>query len=251
MPDQIFSEQPGDVVDAPVSPAPTSDSRYTAEDIQRARQQEKDKLYGRLTEAEERTRTMQSQLEELLAARKAEDDAKAEAERQRAEAERQKAEEEMSVRDLVLQQKAEFEAKLAAIEAERERERVLFQKEKEMAQLQAYIQTRVNEERERIAPQLLDLITGNSPEEVEASIATMIAKTDAITSELAAAQTALAAEQQGVSPYGYTPMDGPMDNSLNTKTYSNAELNDMPISEWAKIRGQVIGASASNRGIFG
>ncbi|MFI6512993.1 hypothetical protein ACIBCT_35790 [Streptosporangium sp. NPDC050855] len=250
MPDQI-SEQTGSVIDAPEIPVQPSGRTYTADDLARVRQQEKDKLYGRITDAEERTRTMQSQLEELLTARRTEEEAKAEAERQRAEAERLRREEEMSVRDLLATREAEWNARIEQIEADRERERILLEKERQMAQLQAYIQTRVNDERERIAPQLIDLITGNSPDEVEASIATMIAKTDAITSELAAAQGALAAEQRGVSAAGYTPMDGPMDNSLNTKTYSSSELNDMPISEWAKIRGQVIGAASSSRGIFG
>jgi Septin family protein len=236
-------EQPTDI--DPAAP------RYTAADLARARQQEKDKLYPRLEEAEKRAAAIQTQLEELLEERRKAKEAE-EAERKRREAEEKKRrEEEMSVRDLLLEKEKEWEQRFRQIEEERARERALLEKEREMAQLQSYIQMRINQERDNIAPELIDLVSGNTPEEVEASIEMLKAKTEAILAGVAQAQAANAASSRGVTTAGYAATDGPLDNNLGTKTYSADELKNMPISEWAKIRDKFVGPASSNRGIFG
>jgi hypothetical protein len=56
---------------------------------------------------------------------------------------------------------------------------------------------------------------------------------------------------RGVSPTGYSTT-GPMDTDPGHKSYSLADLQSMPMSEYAKIRGQLgVGQAAQNqRGLY-
>jgi hypothetical protein len=240
---------PAAVVEPP-TPAP-AEPRFTAEDIQRARQEEKDKLYKRLESVESQNKKF---LDEIEAQRKAREDAQADEARRQQEAAaeaKRKAEDDMSAKDLLSQKEQEWSSRFEQIERQREEERLLFQKEQEFNNLQTYIQRRVGEETNEIAPELLDFVGGNSPEEVEASIATVKAKTQAILESVQQAAIQQRASMRGVSPTGYSTT-GPMDTDPGTKSYSLSDLRDMPMSEYAKIRGQLgVGQAAQNqRGLY-
>jgi hypothetical protein len=240
---------PAAVVETPATPP--AEARFTAEDIQRARSEEKDKLYKRLQTVEEQNKKF---LDEIESQRKAREEAQAEEERKRQEAQAQakrQAEEELSVKDLLSVKEQEWNTRFEQIEREREQERTLFAKEQEFNNLQTYIQRRVGEETNEIAPELLDFVGGNSPEEVEASIATVKAKTQAILESVQQAAIQQRASMRGVSPTGYSTT-GPMDTDPGTKSYSLSDLRDMPMSEYAKIRGQLgVGQAAQNqRGLY-
>jgi hypothetical protein len=234
------------------TPAPTpAEARFTAEDIQRARSEEKDKLYKRLQTVEEQNKQFLSEIE---AQRKAREEAQAEEARKQQEAAaeaKRKAEDDMSAKDLLAQKEQEWSSRFEQIERQREEERLLFQKEQEFNNLQTYIQRRVSEESDNVAPELLDFVGGNSPEEVEASIATVKAKTQAILESVQQAAIQQRASMRGVSPTGYSTT-GPMDTDPGTKSYSLSDLRDMPMSEYAKIRGQLgVGQAAQNqRGLY-
>jgi hypothetical protein len=234
------------------TPAPTpAEARFTAEDIQRARSEEKDKLYKRLQTVEDQNKKF---LDEIEAQRKAREEAQAQEERNRQEAQaeaKRKAEDDLSVKDLLSVKEQEWNTRFEQIEREREQERTLFAKEQEFNNLQTYIQRRVGEETNEIAPELLDFVGGNSPEEVEASIATVKAKTQAILESVQQAAIQQRASMRGVSPTGYSTT-GPMDTDPGTKSYSLSDLRDMPMSEYAKIRGQLgVGQAAQNqRGLY-
>jgi hypothetical protein len=241
---------PNAVVEPPATPAP-ADVRFSAEDIQKARKEEKDKLYQRLQAQQDQIDQFTSELE---AQRTAREQAAAEEERRRteatAEAER-KRQEDLSAKDLLLEKEREWTSRFEQIEREREQERTLFQKEQEFNNLQAYVQKRVGEETNEIAPELLDYISGNTPDEVEASIATAKAKTQAILESVQQAAIQQRASMRGVSPTGYSTT-GPMDTDPGTKSYSLNDLRDMPMAEYAKIRGQLgVGQAAQNqRGLY-
>lgn len=240
---------PAAVVETP-APAPV-EPRFTAEDIQRARQEEKDKLYKRLQTVEDQNKKF---LDEIEAQRKAREEAQAEEERKRQEAQaeaKRKAEDDLSAKDLLAVKEQEWSSRFEQIERQREEERLLFQKEQEFNNLQSYIQRRVGEETNEIAPELLDFVGGNSPEEVENSIATVKAKTQAILESVQQAAIQQRASMRGVSPTGYSTT-GPMDTDPGTKSYSLSDLRDMPMSEYAKIRGQLgVGQAAQNqRGLY-
>jgi hypothetical protein len=240
---------PAAVVEPPA--ATPAEPRFTAEDIAKARQEEKDKLYGRISKIEEQNNKFLKEIEDQRKAREA---AQADEEKRRKDAETQAkslAEQDMSAKDLLAQKEQEWTSRFEQFEREREQERTLFAKEQEFNNLQTYIQKRVGEESENIAPELLDFVGGNSPDEVEASINTVKAKTQAILESVQQAAVQQRASMRGVSPTGYSTT-GPMDTDPGHKSYSLQDLQAMPMSEYAKIRGQLgVGNAAQNqRGLY-
>lgn len=234
---------------------PTPARTYSEEDLARARQQEKEKLYGELEKLREQTSRLpdlQSQLEQLQQEREEKAAAEA-AERQRIEEEqRQKTEAEMSAKELLEKRNQEWEAKLAELEREREADRQLLEKEKQFAQLRDYTQRRIQEESANIAPELLDLVDGNTAQEVDASIERIKAKSAAIAEKVRGTQQQLGAQQQGVSPAGFNST-GPMDMLPTQQNYSAQDIANMSMKEYAeKVRGQFLGrGDARNRGLYG
>jgi hypothetical protein len=232
-------------------PRRPAEPRFSAEDIARARQEEKDKLYGKISKIEEQNQRFLAEIEDQRKAREA---AQAAEEQRVKDAEAQArslAEQDMSAKDLLAQKEQEWTSRFEQFEREREQERLLFAKEQEFNNLQTYIQRRVGEESENIAPELLDYVSGNTPDEVENSIATAKAKTAAILESVQQAAIQQRASMRGVSPTGYSTT-GPMDTDPGHKSYSLSDLRDMPMSEYAKIRGQLgVGQAAQNqRGLY-
>ncbi|MFD4858423.1 hypothetical protein [Streptomyces atratus] len=234
---------------------PSPAATYTEADLARVRQQEKDKLYSELERLREQTSTLPNMASELEALRKEREEREAAtlaAQTKAEEESRAKAEAEMSAKELLDKRNAEWEAKLANLEREREAERELLAKEKEFAQLRDYTQRRIQEESKHIAPELLDLVDGNTAQEVDASIERLKAKSAAIAEKVRGTQQQLGAQQQGVSPSGFNSA-GPMDMLPNTQNYSAQDIANMSMKEYAeKIRGQFMGqGDARNRGLYG
>ncbi|MGW0060370.1 hypothetical protein ACWDTT_10630 [Streptosporangium sandarakinum] len=236
--------------------APAAQTRmFSAEEVERFRAQEREKLHKEL----ESTRSQLAQVTETLStweAQQAELRAQAEAAKAaQEEADRKAAEEELSARELVRLKEAEWERRFQELEAQREAERALLERDRQFSELQAYIQRRVREVQaeESVAPELLDLVNGNTPEEVEASIAVLKAKTDSILSNFQAATSSMAPQgpPRGVSPAGYAAA-GPMD-SLPGQEITLEQLRNMSQQEYADIRGKLLGAAArpNGRGLFG
>lgn len=235
----------------PAQPATQTAPEVSQDAIERARQQEKEKLYGRLQERDERLAAMETELAQMRAEREAKAAAEAQAQEAVAEAERLKKIAETSAKDLVLQQQSEWETKFAELQAEREREREALAKEAEYNSLRAYTQEQVRLNSDDIAPQLLDLVTGNTAEEIDASIATMKAKTAEILDSVKAAQTQQRSQMRGVAPTSI-PGAGTADLST-TRQLTAQDIKNMSMSEYSKYRKQLIGGSDStskNRGLF-
>lgn len=240
------------VSEPPAVPAPPSDARFTAEQIERARSEEKDKLYKRMQERDSRHAEMEQELAVLRQEReerlKAEADAKTAAE----EAAKVKKESEMSAKALLEQRNSEWETRFAEIQAEREREREALAKEAQYNELRAYIQERVGAEREAIAPELLDLVSGNTPEEVDASVELLKAKTSQILESVQQAQVQTRSQMRGVSTAGFTGQ-GPTDNESGSRQLSAQDIKGMSMQEYAKYRDQLLGAASDQfkkRGLF-
>ncbi|MEV4576036.1 hypothetical protein AB0K16_22600 [Nonomuraea jabiensis] len=225
----------------PVPQAPTQDPNvryFTADEVERFRAQERDKLYPQLQQLQERVSSFEAERETAR---------QAEQERIRAEedAARQAREEEMSVRQLLEEREREWETRFAALEKER-----LFN------ELQAYIQRRVREESDgqTIAPELLDLVNGSSPEEVEASIARLREKTSAIVSNMQAAASQMAAPPappRGVTPAGYAAT-GPMDMHSERRDVTPEEIRQMSWDDYKEFRKNFgFGKASVGQGIFG
>lgn len=261
---QSFEAENQEQVTAPSVPAETQTQTrtFTVEDLEKARREEKEKVYSRLEQEAQQRKALEDQVQSLLAAQAEREAAEREA-RERAEAEaRAKAEEEMSAKELLAQREREFneriqqtqtewEKKFEQIAQERAQERAILEKEKEMASLAAYAQQRVAEAKDEIAPQLLDFITGNSKEEIDASIERAKAKSAEIAAAIQENLVQQRAAQRGVSPTGYAPV-GPMEMGDQTRQYSPEDIANMSLEEYAKFRQQAgIGGQSSSRGLFG
>lgn len=217
---------------------------YTDEDLARARAQEKEKLYPEIDRMKE----------ELSALRKEREEREAEEARLRAEAEeaeRRKAEEEMDVRTLLEQKQAEYEAMLEAERMEREKAFALLEQERQFQELQAYRQQRVAQESENIIPELLDLVDGSTPDEIEMSIAGLRERSSRI---LESAQSALqAARRDMVGARVTAPAAGPLDTNSDNQSFTADQISNMSFNDYVKNRSKLLGQAAASRnsGLFG
>lgn len=84
------------------------------------------------------------------------------------------------LRLLIDQRTREWNRKFQAMQAEIQRKNELIHAQRNRVDMQTYIQRRLSEERDEIAPELIDFIQGDSVEQVEASISTAKAKTASI-----------------------------------------------------------------------
>lgn len=243
------------VPDAPVTNAAPAgpDGYFTQaqvnEMIEKARAQEKDKLYPTITQADERSKVMEDELKKLKKFQKEQETAEAQRQQQIADAQRAKEEAELSAKELVERRNAEFEAKLAQLQAENEQRVALMEQEVRFNQLQAYAQRRAVEESGNIVPELIDFISGNTPEEVDASIELLKAKSQAIADSARNARAAQLRQQPGVAPVagvnGVTPLDQPGD-----RQYSADDIRGMSMQDYAALRNKINMPSGSGRGLF-
>jgi len=230
----------------PPSADPAAERMFTEAALQKARQDERDKLYGRLSEQSETINSIQSKLAALETERQAEADAIAKAKADADAAQKAREEAEMSAKDFVRQESERWQAQMAEMERQRLEERAIFDKERQYNELKSYTQAKVDEARDAIAPELLDLVTGNTREEIDASIAMLTAKSSAIVDAISGAQAqARQASLRGVSATG-RPNIGPMDTDPAQRTLTPKDISEMSMAEYATHRQQLL-AAASNQ----
>lgn len=239
-------------VDAPAatfSPdTPVPNKFYTDEDLARVRSQEKDKLYPQIDKLKEELDAIKREREEERL--RLENEAKA-AEQANLEAERKKAEEELSVRDLLSKKEQEWQEQLERERQERERAFALLEREKTFAEVQNYRQTRIEQVRDNIIPELVDLIQGNTPEEIDASIAGLQDRSSRI---LESAQQAMQAARRDMTGTRVTtPPAGPLDINTGNRQFTAEDISTMSMNEYAKYRQQLLSDKAQGRsqGLFG
>jgi DNA repair exonuclease SbcCD ATPase subunit len=224
---------------------------FTVEDIERAREQEKQKLYPQLSKMEEELDRLRKEREE----REAREAAAEEARRKDAEeAEtRRKAEmeEEMSAKDLLRQKEAEWQAQLDAERQERERAFALLQREQEFQSLQETRQAVLAREQDNIVPELLDLIQGNTAEELEQSAAVLRERSARIMESVA--QAAQQTRQNMPGTRITAPASGPLDNDPDYVSSNPGDIANMSMADYAKNRQKLLGSASNNRGqgLFG
>lgn len=241
----FFQDVPA-TTDTLVTPVQTQtpNKAYTEEDLKKVREQEKSKLYPQIDSLKEELAVLKKEREERLA----------EAEKLRAEQEaeaRKKAEAEMDVRQLLETKEKEWAEKLEAERLEREKAFTLLERERQFAELSEYRSARLNEERDNIIPELLDLITGNNKEEIEQSIAGLKERSSRI---LDSAQQAMQSARREMTGSRVTaPPSGPLDTNSDQQQFTAEQIAAMSVTEYAKYRGKLLGTAASERGkgIFG
>lgn len=217
---------------------------YTEDDLRKVREQEKSKLYPQIDSLKDELSALKREKEEREAAEAA---ARAEAD---AEAKR-RAEEEMDVRELLRQKEEALTKQLEDERSEREKAFALLAREREFAELTEYRNGRLEEERDNIIPELIDLITGNNPEEIEASIAGLKDRSARI---LDSAQAAMQSARREMTGSRVTaPPAGPMDTNTEQNQLTAEQIAAMSVTEYAKYRQKLLGqaATARGKGLFG
>ena len=210
---------------------------FTEEEVNEIRRQEKDKLYGRIEQ-------MGSQLEELQTARAAE-----QAERERlaaeaAEAQRLKEEGELEVRDLLARKETEWQQQLTKLEQRYDADRAIFDRERAFNELQEYRRQRIEQESEWILPELRDLVSGDNPAAIDASIESMKARTEQIFANT------LAANQSVPPPRGAAPTSppvGPMEQLPSYESLTPEDIKGMDMETYKRYRSQLLQATSPNR----
>jgi hypothetical protein len=223
-------------------------SVYTVDDLAKAREQEKSKLYPQLEKMREELSSLRKEKEEEAARRVQLESAK---QVEELAIQKAKEEEELSFKDLLKKKEQEFQSQIEAERLERERAFALLDQERKFQEVTNYRSSRIEQERDNIVPELIDLVDGNNSDEIEQSIAMLKEKSVRI---LSSAQQAMQnARQQMAGTRITNPAAGPLDNDSDQKTYSPDSIREMSLADYAKQRAKLLGAAASNRGqgLFG
>lgn len=225
-------------------------NQFTADDIAKARAQEKAKLYPQVEKLQEELAFLKKEREEREAL-EAERVAKRQARDSERAAERKKQEEaELEVRDLLAKKEQEWATKLDSERQEREKAFALLEREREFQELSAYRQQRLEAERDNIIPELVDLISGNSRDEIEQSIAGLKERSAKIFDSVA--QVAQQSRKEMAGTRITSPASGPLDNDSDSRTYSPTDINNMSMADYAKNRAKLLGSGKnSGQGLFG
>jgi hypothetical protein len=224
---------------------------FTADDLAKARAQEKAKLYPQMEKMQEELAKAKA-LAEGLAAK----DAEREAERATKRAEREakqkdKEEKELSFKELLSKKEQEFQSQLEAERLERERAFALLDTERKFQDLMNYRAQRIEEERDSIVPQLIDLVSGSSQEDIEQSIETLKAKSAGIMQDVQ--QATMNAKQSMAGTRITAPASGPLDNDSEHNPLTIDPSKGISMDDYIKNRHKYLGAAANNRGqgLFG
>ena len=224
---------------------------FTADDLAKARAQEKAKLYPQIEKMQKELDIAKALAEELAAK-----DIKREEERAAKKAEREakqkdKEENELSFKELLSKKEQEFESRIESERLERERAFALLDTERKFQDLMNYRAQRIEEERDSIVPQLIDLVNGSSQEDIEQSIETLKAKSAGIMQDVQ--QATMNAKQSMAGTRITAPASGPLDNDSEHNPLTIDPSKGLSMDDYIKNRHKYLGAAANNRGqgLFG
>lgn len=231
------------------APAATSNEPtqkfYTDEDLAKVRSQEKEKLYPQIDKLKEELDVIKREREEELA-RKAAFDA------EQAELAKRKQEDELEVRDLLKVKEQEWSEQLERERQERERAFALLEREKSFTEITNYRNSRLQQESDSIIPELVDMITGDSPEEIEASIQGLKDRSSRI---LESVQQATQAARRDMTGTRVTtpPNAGPLDIETGTRQFTAEDISAMSLNDYAKFRSALLSpqAQGQSKGMLG
>jgi hypothetical protein len=231
-PDQLRAEQQA-ANQPPAQPDPkpqTNGERlFTATEVEEFRKQEKDKVYSRIN-------SMEQEVERLRQEREAERKA-LEEEQARLEADaKAKAEENMDVRDLLKQTREEVQAELRAAREEAERAQAMLEQERKLSELSSYRQQALAAVSERLVPEFADFIGGDTPEQIDASIADALERSDRVVQGMLAAQQQQLQGMQGARVTAPTG-NGPLEEQQEQRQLTVEQIKAMSPSEYAAHRG--------------
>jgi hypothetical protein len=214
--------------------------RWTDEDIEAARKQEKDKLYGRIEDVQTQLKTLQSEREAEAAERQRLADEAAEARRTREEAE-------METRDLLTKRESEWRDEISKLNARYDADREVFQKERQLQEAELYRRDRIAQEANDILPELRDFIQGSTPDEIDQSIEMMKARTASVVANFVAVEPPQVPFQpRGAAPTA--PPVGPMEQLPSYESLTPEDIKGMDMDTYKRYRSQLLQATSPRRG---
>lgn len=208
--------------------------RFTAEDIEKARREEKDKLYPRLEALDTELKGLRDEAQRRRQAEEAEVQARVAAEEQ-AKVEQA---ERMSAQEQIQAMRAEMDERLRQERERTESIEAVLNRERELQTLIEYRDSLLRERGEQIMPQLRDLVAGNSREEIDAAFADAIRRTEAIVSDVAAAQQRGRQEQRGTTVTA--PPNGPLEAETAYETFTPEQIRDMDMATYERYRARLL-----------
>jgi len=146
---------------------------------------------------------------------------------------------------------SELQEQLERERQERERALALLEREKTFADLQAYRQQVLEQERDNIIPELVDLIAGNTREEIQASVEGLKERSARI---LESAQSAMqTARKEMTGTRATLPPAGPLETNSEQRQLTAEEIQSLSMNDYAKYRERLLSPSArgKSRGLFG
>jgi len=245
----VDTSSPSEAFNAEISTSTNPDNDTIAKRIQEARKQEKDKLYPQLEKLQEEISNLRKEREEV-ASREAEREAERAAKRAEREAARKaQQEDEMSAKEYVKTKESEWQKQIDAERQERERAFALLQRERDYQELQNYRLQRLEAERDNIMPELVDLINGNSKDEIEQSILSLKERTAKILDSVS--QVAQQSRKEMVGARVTSPASGPLDNDSSSSIPQ--DISNMSMADYIKNRDKLLRSGSNNRGqgLFG
>jgi len=227
---------------------------FTEDEVENIRKQEKDKLYKRIEEAESRYKSMEEQVTSLASDREKAIKEATEIARKEEEIRRQREFDELSAKELLKRTEDEFNVKIknvdaewqsrfAQIEAERSAQSALLDKERQLREVETYRQRRVHESQDEIIPELIDLVAGNTPEEIEASVEILRQRSAAIIESIQ--QATQPSRVKGVSVT--SPSVGPMETQTEYQTLNAEDIRNMTMDQYVKMRDRLLSSRPKGR----
>jgi hypothetical protein len=233
-PDQAVSQQQPAAPQQQTPPGPQP--RWSDEDIERARQQEKDKLYPRLEEMNAQLKAIQEERQTELAERqRLAEEAEA--------ARRAKEESEMEVRQLLEKREQEWNQRFEQQQARYEHDRAIFEQEQRRVEVANYRRDRIEQEQEFILPELREFVGGDTPEEIDASIEAMKMRSESIINNVAAASQP---QFRGTVMPSVPPV-GPMEQLPTDQTLTPEDIKGMDMKTYERYRDQLLRATSPNQ----
>ena len=227
-------------VEAPVS------GQFSADDISRARTQEKEKLYPQLEKLKDEVTLLRQREQEREAKEAERKAARAARDAELAKKKKDEEEAELELRELFNRKEQEFQAQIEQERLAREQAFALLDQERKFQALQQYRQGRIEQERDNIIPELVDLVQGNDENEIEASISDLKNRSAKLLESVAAASQN--ARKDMVGTRITSPASGPLDNDSAQASFSPESIANMSQAEYAKHRAKLLGSASNNRG---
>lgn len=253
---------------------PATGRMFTEEEVNKIREDEKNKLYSRLDTVTQELQSFKEQVGSLTAAEQRREAQLAEEQARLAEEARVQEEQGLDAQTLVArareewnqtltQKQQEWDERFSQSEQQRQQAEAIAAKEREFNDLRDYITAQVTANEAQIAPQLRTWINGSSREEVDAAIARAIETTNELAADFQQSleqipnnQQAFVFDQQAPAPPATpgTRSTAPVgaDAAAQFQTLTQEQIQNMPMDQYAKLRGQLnIGNQSQNRGLYG